>query len=373
MKSILIIFSVLLIASCAPKNKDNEAIKKQIASYKSKVNKLNQKIADLEQELTADTLSGGSKTLVETTVVQPREFEHFITLSGTVIPEQEAFISPEINGQVTRIHVKEGQRVSRGTQLITLKTDVTEASIREVETSLELAVNLYERQKELWDQKIGSEVQYLQARNNKESLEARLSTLKEQLGMALITAPFSGVVDQISIKEGELASPGIRMLHLVNLQRLKITANLSESYLQDVQRGEMVDIEFPSFPELSKTLPVSRVGTVIDNKSRTFEVEILYDNSNERVKPNQFVNIKINDFKAKDAIVVPSIIIRQDIQGNFLFIASGNEGNRKAEKIYVKPGRTYQEETMVVEGLQPGQQVITRGYNLVKNGTEITN
>jgi membrane fusion protein, multidrug efflux system len=370
MKRILIIFSVLLIASCAPK--DNEAIQKQIASHKNKVNKLNRKIADLEQKLAEDTLSG-AKTLVETEEVKLREFEHFITLSGTVVPEQEAFISPEINGQVSQVHVREGQKVSRGTRLITLKTDVTQASIREVETSLELASNLYERQRELWDQKIGSEVQYLQARNNKESLEARLATLKEQMGMAVITAPFNGVVDRISIKEGELASPGMPMLHLLNLQRLKITANLSESYLQDVQRGEMVEIEFPSFPELSKTLPVSRVGTVIDNKSRTFEVEILYDNSDERVKPNQFVNIQINDFRAEEAIVVPSIIIRQDIQGNFLFIASGEQGDMKAEKVYVKRGRTFGEETMVEEGLQPGQQIITRGYNLVKNGTEITN
>jgi membrane fusion protein, multidrug efflux system len=373
MKKAFIIFSVLVLASCSPKGP--EAIQKQIAGYKNQINKLNQKIAVLEETLLQDSLAGitDQKTIVETTEIQYREFSHYITVSGKVSPEQEAHISPELNGQVHKIHVKEGQRVRKGELLVSLRTDVTEASIREVETGLELASKLYEKQKELWEQRIGSEIQYLQARNNKESLEARLATLQEQLNMSSIVAPFDGLVDRIAIKEGEMASPGAQLLHLVNLRRLRITADISESYLRDIQKGEKVEVEFPSFPEMTKTLPVIRLGNVVDNKSRTFEVEVLYENFDEKIKPNQFVNIRINDFKAEEALVVPSIIIRQDIQGNFLFVAKGEKGNMIAEKVYVKPGKSYLEETMVEEGITPGQLVITKGYNLVKNGTEVTN
>ena len=371
MKKVIIIFSVLVLASCSQKGP--EAIQKQIAGYRNQINKINQKISNLEDKLEQESLADleGQKTLVVLDQIQYRDFAHYITISGTVSPLQEASISPEINGQVRKIHVKEGQRVRQGDLLVSLRTDVTDASIREVKTGLELASRMYEKQRELWEQRIGSEIQYLQAKNNKESLEARLSILEEQLGMASITAPFGGIVDKIQIKEGELAVPGMQLLYLVNLTRLKITADISESYLRDVEKGEMVEIDFPSFPEMTKNLPIVRVGNVIDNKSRTFEVEVWYDNANEKIKPNQFVNIKINDYKTNEGLVVPSILIRQDIQGYYLFIVSGDGSNMTAEKVYVTPGRSYMEETMVEEGLEPGQKVIVKGYNLVKNGTEI--
>ena len=372
MKKLFVILSILMVASCSPKSP--EAVKKQIAGYKNQIAKLNRKIAELEEKLKADTsvTIDDQKTLVVLRELAYQDFAHYITLSGKVNPEQEAFISPEINGQVRRIHVKEGQSVKRGEPLLSLRTDITESSIQEVQTSLDLATMLYEKQKELWDQKVGSEVQYLQTKSNMESLQARLATLGEQLQMASVTAPFAGIVEEIFIKEGELASPGVRLLHLVNLGRLKITADVSENYLNDIQKGEMVTIEFPSLPEMTKTLAVKRLGSVIDSKSRTFTVEVGYENPGNKIKPNQFVQMMIKDFASDKALVVPSIIIRQDIQGHFLFIAEEGAEGMKAKKVYITPGKSYLEETMVLEGILPGQKVIVTGYNLVRNGSDIT-
>ncbi len=371
MKKIFVALSVLILASCSPKGP--EAVQKKISGYKNQLAELSRKIDELEEKLRADTIliSDNQKTLVELKELSFRHFAHFITLSGKVTPEQEAFISPEINGQVHRIFVKEGQLVKKGELLISLKTDITERSIQEVQTNLDLASKLYEKQKELWDQNIGSEIQYLQLKANMESLQARLATLREQLQMASIKAPFEGLVEKIYIKEGELASPGIRLLHIVNLEKLKISADVSENYLNDIQKGEIVTIEFPSFPEMTRTLPVKRLGNIIDNKSRTFTVEVSYDNPGGKIKPNQFVNMLINDFASEQAIVVPSIIIRQDIQGHFLFVAEEENGELKARKIYVIPGKSYMEETMIREGIKPGMKVIIGGYNMVRNGSDI--
>ena len=371
MKKILFLTCLIVISACSQKSP--ESIQKKINSYKSQINKLNQKISELETILLEDTsfIVSDQRTRVVLTELGHEKFTHYITVSGTVEAEQEAFVSPELNGQVRKIHIQEGQYVKRGDLLITLRTDITERTIQEVKTSLELASLLYEKQKELWDQKIGSEIQYLQARTNKESLEARLSTLEEQMRLASITAPFDGLVDNIMIKEGELATPGIRLLHLINLKRLKIYSDISESYLNDVQVGEMVELDFPSFPELARSIPVTYIGSVIDNKSRTFRIEVRFNNSDEKVKPNQYVNLKINDFRSDSTLVIPSIVIKQDMQGHFVFIAEGKENEMKAKKIYITPGRSYMENTMVTDGLLPGQKLIVTGYNLVKNGTDI--
>ena len=371
MKKILFLASLIILSSCS-KNSP-ESIQRKINAYKSQINKINQKIIELETILLEDTsfIVSDQRTRVVLTELGHEKFTHYITVSGTVEAEQEAFVSPELNGQVRKIHIKEGQYVKRGDLLISLRTDITEKTIQEVKTSLELTSLLYEKQKELWDQKIGSEVQYLQARTNKESLEARLATLEEQLRLASIRAPFDGLVDRVFIKEGELATPGMRLLHLINLKSLKIYSDISENYLNDVQVGEMVEIEFPSLPELSRSLPVAYIGNVIDNKSRTFRLEVRFNNQNEIIKPNQFVNLRINDFRSDSALVIPSIVIKQDMQGHYVFIAEGKEDELKAKKVYITPGRSFMEMTMVTGGLLPGEKLIVAGYNLVKNGTDI--
>lgn len=372
MKNIIYILIALFIASCAPQGQKD--IETQISEYRQLVEEYNQKIAELEQQLAeqpeTNPVQGPRETrqvVVEAKNMTPEPFSSYFEATGTVEALQDAFISPEVNGQVSSIPVNRGDRVKKGELLIRLKTDVTQSNIDEVKTSLELAAKIFEKQQQLWEKEIGSELQYLEAKNNKESLEARLATLESQLEMAFIRAPFNGVVDDIMVKTGELASPGMRLLRLVNLDEIRISAEVSEAFLGKVSEGEMAQLRFASLPELQLERPVHRTGMVIDPVTRTFTVEVLVDNKDQLLKPNMLSSLRIRDFGTDDALVVPSIILKEDFNGTFLFRINETSAGPKAEKVYVKTGRTVQDVTMITEGIRKGDQVIVAGYNLVSD------
>jgi RND family efflux transporter MFP subunit len=300
-------------------------------------------------------------------------FEHYFQANGTVEAVQDAFISPEINGRIKKIHVNEGQRVKKDQLLVSLNSEIIESTIAEVKSGLELAATVYEKRKGLWDKKIGSEVLYLQSKTDKETLENKLNTLQAQLRMTRIKAPFSGIVDDISQKEGELAAPGLRIIHLVNLDKIYVNAEVSESYLPKVNTGDIVQVSFPTYPELTTNATIYRTGNVVKMENRTFVVQVLMDNPAEKLKPNILAIIKMKDFMAEAALVVPSIIIKNDLTGAYVYVLEKDDKNTKtvAQKIYVKTGMSEGSNTMVTEGLKPGQQVIVDGYNLVTNGMTV--
>jgi membrane fusion protein, multidrug efflux system len=357
MKKLFILLAIFAIASCNP-NQDNADQNSEKATKKNAM---------------ADSLSNDQnkfKTVVKVEVLKEKPFSHYISVSGKVEAREEAYISPELSAQIEKINTYEGQEVKKGQLLISLNTDLTEKSIAEVKTGLELTRKLYEKQKNLWDQEVGSEIQYLQAKTNLESAEARLATLQEQLDKAKIRAPFDGVVDNINAKEGEIAMPGARLLYLVNLQKLKIVGEVSESYLSKVRKGEEVDVEFPSYEGMDLSLPIARVGSVIDNLSRTFTIEIFMNNIKNQLKPNQLAVMKINDYYVEKALVVPSIIIRQDIKGYYVYhVTKNDKGLDIASKVYIVTGQSYQDNTMILSGLKKGMKIILDGYNLVKSGS----
>ncbi len=346
--------------------------KKQLIKYKNKVVELNLKIKQLEKELTTqqDTLN---LSVVPVTIqpVEPRSFSHFVEISGTVLPEKEALVSAEINGQIKKIFITEGQKVRRGDLLLKLNTSVTENSIAEAKTRLELSKELFKKQKKLWDQKIGSEIQYLQAKTNMESAQDRLKTLQAQLDMAFIKAPFDGVVDEIFAKEGELAVPGRQLIQLINLSKMKIYADVSEVYLNSIQKGNMVSVKFPDLNSKAIPLPVYRKENVINEKTRTFKIEMKLNNPSWEIKPNQFVLVQFEDYHTDSALAVPSEIIKKDIQGYYLYILSKEKNQNFARKVYITPGIFYKNTTEVKKGLKPGDQVIVKGYNDVSNGEPV--
>lgn len=298
-------------------------------------------------------------------------FNHFFEANGTVEAVNEAFISPELNGRIKHIHVKEGQRVKTGHLLVSLNSEVIESSIGEVKASLELARTVYKKRKGLWDKKIGSEVQYLQAKTNKESLENRLKALQAQLRMAKIKAPIDGIVDKIYLKEGEMAAPGFQLIQLVNLKKVYVTAEVSESYIANVAKDDPVNVQFPSYSQLNRDAVVYRTGNVVNYTNRTFVVQVKLDNGEEKLKPNMMATLRIRDYSAEAALVVPSIIIKNDMQGEYLYVVEREDGKFTARKSYVETGRTESGNTMILKGLKPGQQVIVDGYNLAKNGMTV--
>lgn len=308
---------------------------------------------------------------VKLETLRPEEFRHFIEVNGSVRAEKEVYISSETPGTIKTIHIEEGERVKRGQLLVSLNSSVLESNIREVKTSLKLADANYAKQKELWDEGIGSEMQYLQAKNNKESQEARLKTLYAQLEMTKIKAGFSGIANEIYLKEGELASPGVRILHLVNCGDLKVYGSVSESLFPNVNKGDSVSLTFPVYPAYIMKAKLHRKSVTINEKSRTFKVEIKLNNKEGKIKPNMISRIIINDFSDENALIVPSHILKHDLNGSFLYVAEKQGDQLIANKTYVTPGRSYKGETMILEGLEAGQQIIVVGYNMVSSGAHI--
>jgi len=369
MKLIAVIISFSLLVACSPGG--NAEKKAELDSYRQKVKEYNQKIAEMEAELEQENTDPEAMTLlpVEVKEMEPEFFSRYFEVTGVMEALKDAMISPEINGQIQRINVERGSRVKQGDLILKLNTDVTEKSMDEVETNLELARRVFTKQKELWDQNIGSELQYLEAKNNMESLQARLATLQKQLEMAHVKAPFNGIIDDIMVKEGELASPGLPLVQLVNLTNMRVSANVSEAYLSSVSQGDMVELRFPAYPGLKLQADVTRLGEVINPQTRTFTLEVELKNPGERLKPNMLTSVRIQDFKNDQALVVPSFILREDFNGVFLFRVAVKEGLSQAQKVYVKRGITVQDQTMITEGISKGDLVITKGFNLVTDGT----
>ena len=372
MKYGILAFFILFMASC--NNQETEqSVRDQIAAYRKDVVTLNQKIGDLEKKLNAINPANNStqKIPVEVLALSYEPFNHYIQVSGAAEAVKEAYISPEIGGQIREIFVKEGDYVQKGQLLVKLNTEISESTIADLKSSLDLATIVYEKQARLWEKGIGSEIQYLTAKNNKESLEQKLVTLQAQMDMGIIKSPVSGVVDKIYRKTGELAAPGYQLMQIVNLDELFINADVSETYLAQVNEGAIVKVEFPVYPGMQMDVPIYRKGNVINPNNRTFTVQLKLKNPDRLLKPNILSIINIIDFSSDSAFVIPSALIKQDITGSYLYTMLQTDGKWFAKKVYVTPGRSYLDKTMVITGLQVGQKIIVQGYNLVSDGSEV--
>ena len=309
---------------------------------------------------------------VEVKTVVPEKFEHFFAVNGSLEAIQDAFISAETSGQIQAVHVQEGQRVRQGDLLVSLNSDITRNAVAEVQNALELARTVFRKRQELWDKKIGAEIQYLEAKTSKESLENRLASLQAQLALAKIMAPFSGIVDKIYKKAGELAVPGLQLMQLVNLNRMRVNAEVSETYLGRIKKGDRVEITFPTYPGLRLEAAISRIGQVVSAKNRTVLVQAELDNRQEQMKPNMMVTLRCRDFFEPGALVVPAIVVKNDLTGTYLYTVERENGKSVARKLHVTTGLTEGNRTMIVDGLTAGQGVIVSGYNLVRNGLPVT-
>lgn len=367
----IILFAVatVFVTSCGNTSKPAKDLSSQLEAYQQQKAELDQKIESLQEQVKADQGGNAANRIpVATAPISLTTFHHYFDAGGTVVAVQEAMISPEISGQIKEVTVKEGDRVSRGKVLVRMNTEVTERTIQEVETSLKLATEIFDRQERLWKQKIGSELQYLEASNNKTSLQNRLETLKAQLDMAIITAPFDGVVEKVNQKKGEMAMPGATLIHLVNLGKMYVKADVSERYIANVIKGDSAVLTLPSYPDFKKNVIISRVGNVVNKNNRSFEVELLLDNKDNMLKPNMVAVVNINDFTAPNSIVIPSKVIREDLKGKYLYVAVEQNGELVAKKKYIVPGRTYLEDTRVESGLTVNDIIITDGFNRVSDG-----
>ncbi|MCG8698210.1 MAG: efflux RND transporter periplasmic adaptor subunit [Bacteroidales bacterium] len=342
---------------------------KQISMQNNKVVKMQKKLKELENEL--ESLSKERK-LVKVAVkdLKPEEFKHYLKVYGEVDAENYSAISPEMPGQIKKIHVEAGEYATKGQLLITLNTDAINQQIKSVKTNLELAKTTFEKTDALWKQNIGSEIQFLQAKSAKESLEAQLKGLEAQKRMSEIRAPFNGYVDKIFQKEGELASSMMPLMEFVNLGELKIIADVSEKYIGDVNKGDVVEVTFDVLEDTIST-KIVRTAKVLDAKSRTFEIEVHLNNKEQKIKPNMVSTIRINDYKANDALVIPSLVIMKDITGDYVYLVNEKDGKSVIDKRYITTLLSYEEKSVIAEGLNPNDKVVIEGYHLVSSGMEV--
>ena len=302
--------------------------------------------------------------------ISPVNFDHFIEVQGNVESDNNILIPTRASGVVNYIFIKEGEKVIKGQLLAEIDGAIYEKSMDELNTALELAATVFERQKRLWDKKIGSEISFLQAKTNKESLERKLATVKEQYELTKITSPIDGTVDNILIKEGEMAIVGIGAIRVVELSTLKISAELSESYISQVKKDDMVIVHLPVIDK-SIDLSINSVSQVINPDNRTFSVEIFIPKPDKEIKPNMLSVLTIKDYTNINALVVPLNIVQKTGKEEFLFVAKQKNKKWFAEKRIVKTGKYYNNKIEILSGISPNEYVAVVGYQDLTDGQAI--
>lgn len=363
---------ILLLTMACGQKQDNslEGKKALLNQWKSELAVLNDSIRNLEAalaQLNPGEAQAERTKPVLTTLVEPAVFKHFLSVQGALQADENIMVTAKMPGMVTSILVKEGDFVKQGQVLASLDDEIIRKSIEEVKTGLELVNTMYEKQKTLWEQKIGTEMQYLNLKNQKEGLETKLATLNSQKSQTKIVAPFSGVIDEVLLKAGAMASPGLPLMRLVNTNELKVVANVPDSYVSFVRTGDFVQVYFP---DLDKTQDarVSYVGRIVDPVTRTFKVEVNMPGARADLKPNLLALIRINDKTEPNAIVIDENIIQTTEEGKVVFVAREDAGRKRSVLKKVVTGLSYNGKVQIVNGLQPGEKLITTGYqDLVDN------
>ena len=371
MKNSLIWAVALGAVACSQENTTDLA---QLQGERDSLVALTQTAATRIQEIDAQLAAlDSTRELTSVTVleVRPETFIHSFEALGKVEADRSVNLLPEMGGQIKRVLVSEGERVAAGQTLIELDNSVMRSSLDEVKKSLNLATTLFEKQERLWKQGIGSEVQYLQAKTNKESLEQRIQTVQNQLAMTRVKAPFAGTVDEMIAKEGEFAAPGMALGRLISSGKASVTADIPESYANVVGKGQKVDLFFPS---INKTLEarVTQVSDYINPDNRSYKVYVNLPATGE-YKPNMLAKVKVRDYEADQALSVPAALVQQDMSGNnYVFVWKlVKDGIGLVEKRAVEVGKNNGEQVEIKSGLVLGETLVDKGARTVRDGQSV--
>lgn len=362
-----LIIAAMFLAGCAGDSR--EAKEKELTELTKERDALTSKITALETELGKDTVKVNGRH-VTTMPVRQERFKHFIDIQGTVTSDENVSVTTDMGGTVIQILVKEGEKVSKGQTLVVLDDDIIRKQIEELNVAMELANTVYKKQQKLWDQKIGSEIQFLQAKNNYEALQGKLASAQAQQNRTRIKSPINGTVDMIDVNVGELASPGRQVLRVVNLSQLKIQADVAENYIGAINQGDSATLNFPALG-LTRNAKVSYVGQVINPTNRTFPVEIRIDNKDNVLKANLLAVIQVIDYQSDSALIVPTRFVVEMNKGYVVYVADVDSTGPIARRQIVKTGKSYNGATEILEGLKPSDVIIAEGSRDVSNGENI--
>ncbi|MFT4032530.1 MAG: efflux RND transporter periplasmic adaptor subunit [Siphonobacter sp.] len=363
MKSQYIILATILLAACSQQKEDLEGKKEELANLQKQQTEIAAKIKTLESEIAKLDPKKAEETKVKNVAVTPltpTTFQHFIEVQGTIDAKNNVSVSPQTAGVIKAVYVKEGDAVNVGTLLAKIDDEILRESIEETKNQLSLANTLYEKQRRLWDQQIGTEIQYLQTKNNKEALEKRIATLQAQVGQSRVVSPIAGVVEKVDGKVGMMGTPGVGIARVVNLSSLKAVANVADTYVANVRKGDAVTLKLP---DLNKEIQarITFVSTTVDPLSRTFSIEAALPGSKE-LKPNMLTQLLINDVTKSNALVIDQNLIQNTEDGQIVYVAV-TEGNKKVAKARkVQTGLSYNGKIEITDGLKASDQLITSGY-----------
>lgn len=372
MKKILVfsIFSLLLACGNSEQKSVEDVIESNnLAEIKAKKVELSTQQSDLTKRINQldaaiEKLDPDKNLpLINYRVVNDTIFKHFTEVQGDVATKENILIYPEYSGILTSVYVKKGQQVTKGAVLAKIDDNGLSSQLAQVETQATLAKTTFERQKRLWEQNIGSEIQFLEAQTNYEAAQNSVNQLKSQLSKTTVRAPFSGVIDEIISEEGSVVNPGQNALfRIVNLNNMYVQASVPENYLGSIRTGTPVIIEIPAIgQEFEGT--VRQVGNYINPDNRSFQIEVAIPNKNGLIKPNLIATVRLNDYLAENAITVPTNTVQQNSKGETLVYVLENENDSTgvAKRVIVETGYTNGDSIEITGGLQPGDKVIVEG------------
>ena len=336
--------------------------KEFLKNKKAEVRQLNQLIKKTEAEIDALIPDNQkARTLITTAKVALKDFERFVDIQAAVEADDMVAASSETGGRILQMRFKEGDHIRKGQLVAKIDLEQIDKQVAELQTAMTLAKDVFERQSRLWKQNIGSELQYLEAKNNVDRLEKSLETIEFQKTKANVYAPISGVIEMVGLKQGEMASPGMPIIQILNTNKVKVVADIPETYLGKIKRGETVTIKFPALDKEIQA-KISQIGRTIDPANRTFEAEINLNNSKGIYKPNLLASMLINDFEAKNVPVIPVEMVQQEVSGkDYVYIKATSEKGEIAKKVYVETGENYNGEVIIKSGLTGGEEMIMEG------------
>ncbi|MFV0566559.1 MAG: efflux RND transporter periplasmic adaptor subunit [Flavobacteriaceae bacterium] len=376
--------TALILTACGGEEKKNsvenvlesnnlETIKAKRAELVAQQDLIHSELVQLDEAISKlDTLK--KVPLITTFVAKEEVFKHELEVQGNVTTKNLLVITPEFNGILTQVYVKEGQQVSKGQTLAKIDDGGLSQQLAQLKIQADLAKTTFERQKRLWDQNIGSEIQFLQAKSTFESQQEAVNQLQQQIAKTLVKAPFSGTIDDVITEQGSVVAAGqSQLMRIVNLNDMYIETDVPESYIANVTKGKNVTVTFPVLGKSLETT-VRQAGDFINPANRTFKVEVGIPNKDNNIKPNLTAKLKINDYTNDKALLIPLSIISENANGEqYIYVITNkndkNEGT--ATRTIIKTGKTQGDSIEVLEGLTSGTEIISEGARSVKDGQTV--
>ncbi len=373
MKKVVLIATSLLLIACGEKSTDDLIKDKNITELKNRKATIQAELEKIDAALVNGNKTPESEALVSVVTIKDTVFNHYLEVQGNVNTKENILVQPEFSGTLTTLNVKAGQRVAKGQILGKVDDAGMSQQLASIENQYALAKTTFERQKNLWDKKIGSEIQFLQAQAQMISAQKSVAQMRAQVAKTVIRAPFSGTIDEVFVERGQVVAPSPQgLMRIVNLSNMYVSTTVPETYIGKLKPGTEVDVFLTSLGKTYKG-KVRQVANFINPSNRSFGIEVSVPNPDNLLRPNQVAKLKIIDYTTNNAIVVPTNVVQEDGEHNkFVFIATNVNGKSGvAKKVLVKVGKSSNNVTEILSGLAANDVIITEGVNNIADGMKL--